>query len=72
MTDYQDRWSSAGADGLRIRGYYFPWGSRPHSRSTWDGRRGPSSPRTIPTRFESALREHADLPAGPDRRSPFR
>lgn len=28
MTDYQDRWISAGPSGLRIRGYYFPWGSK--------------------------------------------
>jgi hypothetical protein len=28
VTDYQDRWISAGADGLRIRGYYFPWGTK--------------------------------------------
>lgn len=28
MSEYRDRWISTTADGVRIRGYYFPWGSR--------------------------------------------
>ena len=25
---YQDRWIEATDDGLRVRGYYFPWGTK--------------------------------------------
>lgn len=28
MDDYQDRWISCTADGLKVRGYYFPWGTK--------------------------------------------
>jgi hypothetical protein len=29
MTDiYRDRWIACTQDGVRIRGYYFPWGSK--------------------------------------------
>jgi hypothetical protein len=26
--DYHDRWIDADSDGLRVRGYYFPWGTK--------------------------------------------
>jgi hypothetical protein len=31
---YQDRWIEAADDGIRIRGYYFPWGTKriPYAR----------------------------------------
>jgi len=25
---YRDRWISCGDDGIRVRGYYFPWGTK--------------------------------------------
>lgn len=28
MADYSDRWITCDADGLRIRAYYFPWGTK--------------------------------------------
>lgn len=28
MADYQDRWIDCTADEIRIRGYYFPWGTK--------------------------------------------
>ena len=28
MTDYRDRWIECTSEGLRIRGYYFPWGTK--------------------------------------------
>ncbi len=28
MSDYRDRWIECTADGIRIRGYYFPWGTK--------------------------------------------
>ena len=28
MTAYRDRWIECGDDGIRIRGYYFPWGTK--------------------------------------------
>lgn len=28
MAVYQDRWITCTDDGIRIRGYYFPWGSK--------------------------------------------
>lgn len=28
MADYRDRWIECDADGLRIRGYYVPWGTK--------------------------------------------
>jgi len=27
-TDYHDRWISCTSDGITIRGYYFPWGTK--------------------------------------------
>jgi hypothetical protein len=27
-TEYSDRWITCGADGIAIRGYYFPWGTK--------------------------------------------
>lgn len=28
MTTYRDRWIECTSDGIRIRGYYFPWGTK--------------------------------------------
>ncbi|MDA8044173.1 MAG: hypothetical protein M0Z30_02885 [Actinomycetota bacterium] len=28
MTDYQDRWIACDAEELRIKAYYFPWGTK--------------------------------------------
>lgn len=28
MSDYRDRWIECDADAIRIRGYYFPWGTK--------------------------------------------
>ncbi len=28
VTDYQDRWIGCTPEGIRIRGYYFPWGTK--------------------------------------------
>lgn len=28
MAEYRDRWIECDADGLRIRAYYFPWGTK--------------------------------------------
>jgi len=28
VSEYRDRWISATPEGLRIRGYYFPWGTK--------------------------------------------
>lgn len=28
MTDYRDRWIECTPEALRIRGYYFPWGTK--------------------------------------------
>ncbi len=28
VSDYRDRWIECNAAGLRIRGYYFPWGAK--------------------------------------------
>lgn len=27
-SEYRDRWIHCGPDGMRIRGYYFPWGTK--------------------------------------------
>jgi hypothetical protein len=34
---YRDRWITADTDGLTIRGYYFPWGTK---HVAWQGIRG--------------------------------
>ena len=28
MATYRDRWISCADDGIRVRGYYFPWGTK--------------------------------------------
>lgn len=28
MVEYRDRWIECTGDGIRIRGYYFPWGTK--------------------------------------------
>jgi hypothetical protein len=28
MSGYRDRWIECGTDALRVRGYYFPWGTK--------------------------------------------
>lgn len=28
MTDYRDRWIECTSDEVRVRGYYFPWGTK--------------------------------------------
>ncbi|WP_236795952.1 PH domain-containing protein [Amycolatopsis sp. GM8] len=28
MSEYRDRWIECTADEIRIRGYYFPWGTK--------------------------------------------
>lgn len=28
MAEYQDRWIECNRDGIRVRGYYFPWGTK--------------------------------------------
>lgn len=28
MTSYRDRWIECAEDGIRVRGYYFPWGTK--------------------------------------------